>query len=733
MKSRGIVWSRSDRSRRGIALSWLVLFVLSILLQYGTLASPRSVLANTTGDTLLGGFEIDGDFPASLGGVDWSNAANTGPGAVSGPTLQDPVGNADATVLSNGVSDDSSLADWQMNGNAGAPQKADIGNVYVASHRFPTAASGFFTYVGIERQFSEGTVQYDLEFNQLRNRTNGHGISVPNRTAGDALFTATQLGGGSWIIRATYQVWSGAWDTGSWGPATAAGAAFYGLANEFAAPHPSSWLDALGNTVPVNQFAEMGIDINGALPSAVIGCVEFGALNLRSISSTGQTPELKDVTASIPVNLTNCASPTLTTSLVNGTDSNGTSSLTLDLNDSSVTFTDSATFGSTNPSHLPSGTVTYSVYTNATCAGTASDTSTVTISNGSVPSSKSFSLSSAGTYYVVASYAGDTYNNEASSGCADEVVTVVQRVPLIHVVKSASPTFLPYPGGSVTYTYVVTNTGNVPLSDVTLADDKCSSVAFIGGDTNGDSLLDLTEAWNYECTVSISTATTNIATATGHYGETTVTATDSKTVAVGSQLLIAKSFTGNTGGTATSGLKLAKVGDTLTYTLTYTLAGVSVTNGVITDVLPAGLTYVTGSASTGGEFSFIDYNAGTRTLTWTAGSVTGDGSVTYQVAVASGSFDLPQPLTNVATIDSAETDPDSATADVGVQGVLAETTPPTLAPTLPPTDPINSDAGSSTPGFGLMLALLVIAGIGLVAGQLALTPSRLRRENPRWR
>ena len=45
MKSRGFTWSLSDRTRRGMTLSWLVLFVLSVLLQYGSLTNPKSVFA----------------------------------------------------------------------------------------------------------------------------------------------------------------------------------------------------------------------------------------------------------------------------------------------------------------------------------------------------------------------------------------------------------------------------------------------------------------------------------------------------------------------------------------------------------------------------------------------------------------------------------------------------------------------------------------------------------------
>ncbi|MEO8470317.1 MAG: isopeptide-forming domain-containing fimbrial protein, partial [Chloroflexota bacterium] len=203
------------------------------------------------------------------------------------------------------------------------------------------------------------------------------------------------------------------------------------------------------------------------------------------------------------------------------------------------------------------------------------------------------------------------------------------------------------------------------------------------------------------------------------------------TVAAAPGLAIDKTFSGNTGFALSNGQAMANVGDTLTYTLSYLLVDATATNGVITDVLPAGLGYVDGSATNGGDFTFQGYDSATRTLTWTADVVEASGSVTYKITVLAGSFDLPQPLTNTATIDSDETAPSSATADVGVQVVLAETdNPPT---TLPPTDALNSDAGSSTPGFGLMLALLVLAGIGMVTGQRASSPRRLRREEIRRR
>ena len=56
-------------------------------------------------------------------------------------------------------------------------------------------------------------------------------------------------------------------------------------------------------------------------------------------------------------------------------------------------------------------------------------------------------------------------------------------------------------GSAVTWTYVVTNTGNAPLGAITVTDSMTGVVpTFVGGDANNNSLLDLTETWTYQAT-----------------------------------------------------------------------------------------------------------------------------------------------------------------------------------------------------------------------------------------
>ena len=165
-------------------------------------------------------------------------------------------------------------------------------------------------------------------------------------------------------------------------------------------------------------------------------------------------------------------------------------------------------------------------------------------------------------------------------------------------------------------------------------------------------------------------------------------------------------------------------GATVTYTLDYHLTNGPVHDGTIADVLPAGVTYVTGSATSNAEFTFDGYDAGTRTLTWLATEVTVDGSLSYKATVDAGAAALVQPLTNTACISSEETDKVCDGTDVFVAPPpLAETSVPKTAP---PTDTLGSN-DSTTSSPSMLLVLLGLAGIALAVAFVAPTPASIRK------
>jgi uncharacterized repeat protein (TIGR01451 family) len=273
------------------------------------LISPAS--ANTTANATLGNFEVDGNFydgtatgttaatHAALAADDWVNL-------LAAPTVSDPVGGADTSNFSGGSKECSASgncepADWaQATGTA--PNKDDIGHVYVASRLQPDATGHLWGYFASERQANNGTTFFDYELNQLANTSSG-GVDRPNRSAGDVLIVASQHGSNDFTIGGTIQRWtlsnalcaSGLVATGSAGgcwtePTTLAAADFYGLSND----DTITDLPSSDGTLSKGLFGEFAIDLTAA--GAVLGCPSTGfvAMNIRSRASDSNSAELKD-------------------------------------------------------------------------------------------------------------------------------------------------------------------------------------------------------------------------------------------------------------------------------------------------------------------------------------------------------------------------------------------------------------------------------------------------------
>lgn len=122
------------------------------------------------------------------------------------------------------------------------------------------------------------------------------------------------------------------------------------------------------------------------------------------------------------------------------------------------------------------------------------------------------------TTQSVATAMGSANNMTAThSAYATVIVGSNNPAPLVSIVnitKVAYPLSLPAEGGPITFTYRVNNPGIVPLSGVTVSDDRCSGMSGKLGDTNGNNLLDVNEVWIYTCTMTLRQTTTNTVTVT---------------------------------------------------------------------------------------------------------------------------------------------------------------------------------------------------------------------------
>ena len=129
--------------------------------------------------------------------------------------------------------------------------------------------------------------------------------------------------------------------------------------------------------------------------------------NASAISGCGTDPVF--VSANVPTVITQASAPSV--------------SIGSSIYDTATLSGDTPTAG---------GTMTYSVYSNANCSGLISTVGAVTVTNGSVPASPSWTaVGPPATDYFVASYSGDLNNASAISGCAADPVSVNQNAPSI--------------------------------------------------------------------------------------------------------------------------------------------------------------------------------------------------------------------------------------------------------------------------------------------------------------
>lgn len=249
-------------------------------------------------------------------------------------------------------------------------------------------------------------------------------------------------------------------------------------------------------------------------------------------------------------------------------------------------------------------------------------------------------------------------------------------------VDKVADTAIAQVGDTITYTYTVTNTGNVTIDNLTLSDDKLGAVTLVdttlpaGASTTGTAAHLVTAA-------DLAGPLTNVATATGtDPNGNALTDTDDASVDLSGMSLV------KTVGSAT-----ATVGDALTYTYVITNVGnVELTNVTLTDDKIGSIT-LPGSSLQPGE-----------SMTATA---------TYVVTAADAAS---PPLVNIGTAGATDPagNPVGATDDAEVTTIVLQAAVTTTTTTTVAILPVTGGQVDTRPASVLGMTFLMLGGLLLL-------------------
>jgi hypothetical protein len=435
-------------------------------------------------------FELEGnpqDDP-TLAGDDWTRYFPAGPpggNATDKTFFTDPVGSADPTSFTQGSKDTEGIAEWQQPGPP-PPDKDDIQNAMAAAY---IVNNQLLLYFAADRTANNGDANIGLWFLQGNVSVNPAGGFTGAHVEGDIFVVAAFTSGGQTAEIDVYR-WVGTDAAGGLvlisqtiGGATctpSATGAHIACAISNTSPVPSPWSytpkQGAANTYPTASFFEGGINVTALLAQAGVTDVPcISTFMVETRSSTALTSTLKDfVIGSFSLCdvdiLKQCVNGRLTpdgTAFVYDVRGTVTNTGVGQLFD--VTVTDTFPAGSTPPSatfnlgNLTTGQT--KCWPNPdNCAEVFTFTST---NNGPTNNASVAAATFAGGPKVI------------TDAATPAQCPVVPLNPSLTVTKVCS-TDLTEIGGhlavQVTFMGTVCNTGDIPLNNVTVTNDKPDSV-----------------------------------------------------------------------------------------------------------------------------------------------------------------------------------------------------------------------------------------------------------------
>jgi uncharacterized repeat protein (TIGR01451 family) len=430
------------------------------------------------------------------------------------------------------------------------------------------------------------------------------------------------------------------------------------------------------NSINVLSTFTLVVQVGVATPSGTTisdtDSVSSGINDSNLANNTATVNTLVAIPASADIAVTNSAAPstvapganiTYTQSLTNNGPSAAATVNFTEAIPTNTTFVSLASPGSwscSTPAVGATGTVTCSIATLA--AGSAASFTLVTKVNAGTATGTVITDTDMGSSSIT--------DPNPSNNSATANVTVAQANQAdMAVTMSQNPNPV-LAGANITYTAVVTNNGPATATTVTAVDTIPANTTFssdivpsgwtcvVNATTvscsNPSMAANATSTFTFVFTVTAGTAPGTVITNSVTVGSAvsdptssnnTATTTDTVTSPSQADLSISKS----------GAPEPVNQGDTLTYTLTVANNGpASADNVVVTDPLPAAVTYQSSSATQG------TCSQGGGTVTCNIGTMSNGQIVTITVSVTATTFSASSYAVNTATVSSTTSDPNSS-------------------------------------------------------------------------